>query len=213
MELKRLPIINLWDRILVPIQGDVTDDLAEQLNTEVLRAIHESGAKGLVIDLTAVWIMDSHLCAVLSNLASAARLMGTPTILSGLSPEIAMTLQSHGGRARGREDGADARAGAHDARARGAPGRGRATTTTTTRTTTTCSTTTTRKTRTTTGGRRTTAATPADRLRTGGPLGPRRASIGGRAGRAGSGAAEAARARARVYVYVYDDIDTPNAPS
>lgn len=96
MELKRLPIINLWDRILVPIQGDVTDDLAEQLNTEVLRAIHESGAKGLVIDLTAVWIMDSHLCAVLSNLAAAAALMGTPTILSGLSPEIAMTLQTMG---------------------------------------------------------------------------------------------------------------------
>jgi rsbT antagonist protein RsbS len=96
MELKRLPIINLWDRILVPIQGDVNDDLAEQLNTEVLRAIHESGAKGLVIDLTAVWIMDSHLCAVLSNLAAAAALMGTPTILSGLSPEIAMTLQAMG---------------------------------------------------------------------------------------------------------------------
>lgn len=96
MDLKRLPIINLWDRILVPIQGDVTDDLAEQLNTEVLRAIHESGARGLVIDLTGVWIMDSHLCAVLSNLAAAARLMGTPTILSGLSPEIAMTLQAMG---------------------------------------------------------------------------------------------------------------------
>jgi rsbT antagonist protein RsbS len=96
MEPKRLPIINLWDRILVPMQGDVTDDLAEQLNTEVLRAIHESGAKGLVIDLTGVWIMDSHLCAVLSNLAAAARLMGTPTILSGLSPEIAMTLQAMG---------------------------------------------------------------------------------------------------------------------
>jgi rsbT antagonist protein RsbS len=93
---KRLPIINLWDRILVPMQGDVTDDLAEQLNTEVLRIIHETGAKGLVIDLTGVWIMDSHLCAVLSNLASAARLMGTPTILSGLSPEIAMTLQAMG---------------------------------------------------------------------------------------------------------------------
>lgn len=96
MELKRLPIINLWDRILVVIQGDVTDELAEQLNSEVLRAIHESAAKGLVIDLTGVWIMDSHLCAVLSNIAAAARLMGTPTILSGLSPEIAMTLQAMG---------------------------------------------------------------------------------------------------------------------
>lgn len=96
MESKRLPIINLWDRILVPLQGDVTDDLAEQLNTDVLRAIHESGARGLVVDLTGVWIMDSHLCAVLTNLAGAARLMGTPTILSGMSPEIAMTLQAMG---------------------------------------------------------------------------------------------------------------------
>jgi rsbT antagonist protein RsbS len=49
-----------------------------------------------VLDLTGVWIMDSHLCSVLSNLASAARLMGTPTIISGLSPEIAMTLQTMG---------------------------------------------------------------------------------------------------------------------
>lgn len=96
MESKRLPIINLWDRILVPLQGDVTDDLAEQLNTDVLKAIHESGARGLVVDLTGVWIMDSHLCAVLTNLAGAARLMGTPTILSGMSPEIAMTLQAMG---------------------------------------------------------------------------------------------------------------------
>src|SRR6185437_3690335 len=86
----------LWDRILVPIQGEITDDLAEMLSQEVLREIHESGAHGLVLDLTGVWIMDSHLCSVLSNLASAARLMGTPTIISGLSPEIAMTLQTMG---------------------------------------------------------------------------------------------------------------------
>jgi rsbT antagonist protein RsbS len=95
-ELRRLPIIKLWDRILVPIQGEITDDLAEQLSHEVLREIHASGAHGLVLDLTGVWIMDSHLCSVLSNLASAARLMGTPTIISGLSPEIAMTLQTMG---------------------------------------------------------------------------------------------------------------------
>lgn len=96
MELRRLPIIKLWDRILVPIQGEISDDLASQLSEEVLKSIHESGAHGLVLDLTGVWIMDSHLCSVLSNLAAAARLMGTPTIISGLSPEIAMTLQTMG---------------------------------------------------------------------------------------------------------------------
>jgi rsbT antagonist protein RsbS len=96
MELKRLPIIKLWDRIVVPIQGEITDELAGHLSQEILREIHVSGAHGLVLDLTGVWIMDSHLCSVLSNLASAAKLMGTPTIISGLSPEIAMTLQTMG---------------------------------------------------------------------------------------------------------------------
>src|SRR5262245_7366000 len=96
MELRRLPLIKLWNRILVPIQGETSDDRAVQLSEEVLKSIHESGAHGLVLDLTGVWIMDSHLCSVLSNLAAAARLMGTPTIISGLSPEIAMTLQTMG---------------------------------------------------------------------------------------------------------------------
>jgi len=96
MELRRLPIIKLWDRILVPMQGEITDELAEQLSSEVLKVIYESGARGLVLDLTGVWIMDSHLCSVISNLAAAARLLGTPTIISGLSPEIAMTLQTMG---------------------------------------------------------------------------------------------------------------------
>jgi rsbT antagonist protein RsbS len=96
MELRRLPIIKLWDRIVVPMQGEITDELAELLCNEVLKVIHESGARGLVLDLTGVWIMDSHLCSVISNLAAAARLMGTPTIICGLSPEIAMTLQTMG---------------------------------------------------------------------------------------------------------------------
>lgn len=95
-ELRRLPIIKLWDRILVPIQGEISDDLAAALSEEVLRAIHENGAYGLVLDLTGVWIMDSHLCSVISKLAAAASLMGTPTIICGLSPEIAMTLQTMG---------------------------------------------------------------------------------------------------------------------
>lgn len=95
-ELRRLPIIYLWDRVVVPIQGELTDELADQLSHDVLSAIHRSRAKGLVIDLTGVWLVDSHLCAMLSHIAAAARLMGAPTVLSGLSPEIAMTLQTMG---------------------------------------------------------------------------------------------------------------------
>ena len=95
-ELRRLPIIYLWDRVVVPIQGEVTDDLADKLSDDVLAAIHRSRARGLVIDLTGVWIVYSHLCSLLSHIASAALLMGAQTVLSGLSPEIAMTLQTMG---------------------------------------------------------------------------------------------------------------------
>ena len=95
-EISRLPIIKIWDQILVPLQGEVTDRLAERLSQEVLDAVHDHGATGLVIDVTGVWMIDSHLCAVLSHLASCARLMGTRTIISGLSPEIALTLQTMG---------------------------------------------------------------------------------------------------------------------
>jgi len=92
----RIPIIGFWDLLLVPLQGDMTDDMASHLVTEVLDRIHKSGALGLMIDITGLWLVDSHLCAVLSQLASAASLMGARTIISGMKPEIAMALETMG---------------------------------------------------------------------------------------------------------------------
>jgi rsbT antagonist protein RsbS len=95
-EFNRVPIIRLWDQILVPLQGEITDALAERLRSDVLETIHASGADGLVIDVTGVWTIDSHLCSVISRLAAAARLMGTRSIICGMSADIAMTLQTMG---------------------------------------------------------------------------------------------------------------------
>jgi rsbT antagonist protein RsbS len=92
----RVPVIQLWDRIVVPLQGDITDDVAAVLVDDVLRTIRDASAAGLVIDVTGMWAIDSHLCHVIANLASAARLMGTPTILCGMSAAIAITLQTMG---------------------------------------------------------------------------------------------------------------------
>ncbi len=92
----RIPIIGFWDLLLVPLQGDMTDDMAARLVSEVLERIHRSGASGLMIDITGLWIVDSHLCAVLSQLAAAASLMGAKTIISGMKPEIAMALETMG---------------------------------------------------------------------------------------------------------------------
>jgi rsbT antagonist protein RsbS len=74
----------------------MTDDLANELTNEVLDRIHQLGCLGLVIDITGLWIVDSHLCAVLSQLSSAAALMGARTFISGMKPDIALALETMG---------------------------------------------------------------------------------------------------------------------
>ena len=97
----RIPIIRLWRLLLVPVQGELTDSHAEQLRHEVLAEIHAAGSDGLVLDVTGLWLMDSHLCAVLTRLAQAAALMGTRTVVCGMSADVAITIQSMGLELRG----------------------------------------------------------------------------------------------------------------
>jgi rsbT antagonist protein RsbS len=92
----RVPIIKVWNLLLIPLQGEMTDELANELTTEVLDRIHQLGCSGLVIDITGLWIVDSHLCAVLSQLSSAAALMGARTFISGMKPDIALALETMG---------------------------------------------------------------------------------------------------------------------
>ena len=91
-----IPIIKLWHLLLVPLQGELTDDLADQMTSEVLERIHRDGSSGLVIDITALWMVDSHLCSVLSQLSASASLMGAKTVICGMKPEIALTLETMG---------------------------------------------------------------------------------------------------------------------
>jgi rsbT antagonist protein RsbS len=95
-EIDRLPVIRIWDQILVPLQGEISDALAERLVDQVLETIRDAGAEGLIIDLTGIWMVDSHLCAVLSKLAASARLMGANSIMCGMNAQVAITLQTMG---------------------------------------------------------------------------------------------------------------------
>jgi rsbT antagonist protein RsbS len=92
----RVPIIKVWNLLLIPLQGEMTDELANELTNEVLDRIHQLGCSGMVIDITGLWIVDSHLCAVLSQLSSAAALMGARTFISGMKPDIALALETMG---------------------------------------------------------------------------------------------------------------------
>jgi len=92
-----IPVIALWGQLLVPLQGDITDAQMAELSTGVLtRIAGRQSAEGLIIDASGVWIVDSHLCAALARLANAARLMGVPTIVCGLSGDVVLTLQAMG---------------------------------------------------------------------------------------------------------------------
>ena len=93
---RTIPTIHLWHLLLVPLQGELSDAQAGQLANDVLSKIRDTSARGLVIDVTGLWIMDSHLCSLISQLAAAAALMGATTVMCGLSPDIATTLQTMG---------------------------------------------------------------------------------------------------------------------
>lgn len=93
---ERIPIIRLWQILLVPLQGEVTDSLAEKLTSEVLERVHAEEVTGLVVDVTGLWLVDSHLCSVISKIAEAAALMGARTFLSGMKPDVALTLETMG---------------------------------------------------------------------------------------------------------------------
>ncbi|MFT3928524.1 MAG: STAS domain-containing protein [Myxococcales bacterium] len=96
MDQHAIPVIELWGRLIVALQGDVGDTQMERLREEVLQRVRERGAQGLVIDASGMWMVDSHLCAMLGRIVSSARLMGVRAVLSGLSPQVVLTLGEMG---------------------------------------------------------------------------------------------------------------------
>lgn len=88
----KVPVIDIWDFLLVPLQGDITDSQAEALREATLNRIQTKGSRSLIIDASGLALVDSHLCALLADLARAAKLMGTRTLLCGLDPGVAQTL-------------------------------------------------------------------------------------------------------------------------
>lgn len=92
----RIPIVRLWGCYIVPLQGHVTDEQAAHLTSALLDRLRERGGRGVVLDVSGLWMVDSHLCAVLGQIAASARLMGTEVVACGLSPDVALTLQAMG---------------------------------------------------------------------------------------------------------------------
>ncbi|MBW2049303.1 MAG: STAS domain-containing protein [Deltaproteobacteria bacterium] len=87
-----ITIIRLGDRILVPIQVELHDRAARKLQEEVLANLERTGASGLIIDVSAVDIVDSFLGRLLVETARMARLLAAETVLVGMKKEVVMTI-------------------------------------------------------------------------------------------------------------------------
>lgn len=95
-ELTKIPIIKLHSNLIVSIQIALSDDLVLQLKDDITEAIDRTGARGLIIDVSGIDVMDSYISRALRDISLIARLMGVRTVISGMDPMIAMTLVEMG---------------------------------------------------------------------------------------------------------------------
>ena len=90
--MERIPILKMVDFLLVTIQIDMHDRLALTLQEDISQSITKTGARGLLIDISMLDMIDSFMGRVLANIAAVARLMDTQTVVVGMQPAIAITL-------------------------------------------------------------------------------------------------------------------------
>jgi rsbT antagonist protein RsbS len=88
----RIPILRLGDVLLITIQVDLHDRSAVALQEDLADAISRTGAKGVLIDISAMEIVDSFIGRMVSTIASVGRLMDARTVLVGMQPAVAITL-------------------------------------------------------------------------------------------------------------------------
>lgn len=95
-ELIRIPILQIEDFLVASIQVALHDRSAVQFRDDLLQRIYGTKSKGLIIDLTAVDIVDSFIGRLIGDVAEMAALMGTRVVVSGLQPAVAITLTELG---------------------------------------------------------------------------------------------------------------------
>lgn len=88
----RIPILKLGDALLVTIQVDMHDRLATQLEEDLTARIVAHNARGVLIDISALEIVDSFIGRMLDNIAAVSRVLDAKTVVVGMRPAVAITL-------------------------------------------------------------------------------------------------------------------------
>ena len=78
--------------LLVTIQVDLYDRLALNLESDLVQMVHKTGASGILIDISAVNIVDSFMGRIIGNIANMTKIMDAQTVVVGMQPAVAITL-------------------------------------------------------------------------------------------------------------------------
>jgi rsbT antagonist protein RsbS len=92
MEFVRIPILQIEDYLVASIQTPLHDTQAVQFKDDLLQRIYETKSRGLVLDLTAIDVVDSFMARIVGDVAEMAGLMGARVVVTGLQPAVAITL-------------------------------------------------------------------------------------------------------------------------
>ena len=90
--MERIPILKMGDFLLITIQVDMHDRLALTLQDDLTERIIQTGARGVLIDISSLDVVDSFTGRLLGNIAAMSRLLDAETVVVGMQPAVAMTL-------------------------------------------------------------------------------------------------------------------------
>ena len=90
--MERIPILKMGEYLLVTIQVDMHDRLAMTLQDDLTSRIVETRAKGVLIDISALEIVDSFIGRMLADIAAMSRVLDAETVVVGMRPAVAITL-------------------------------------------------------------------------------------------------------------------------
>src|ERR1700722_19947945 len=90
--MEKIPILKMGPFLLVTIQVDLYDRLALNLESDLIQMVNKMGSKGVLIDISAVNIVDSFMGRILGNIASMSKILDAQTVVVGMQPAVAITL-------------------------------------------------------------------------------------------------------------------------
>lgn len=92
----KIPILRLNTVLLASVQVDLTDQDALEFQSDMLHMVTETDARGVVIDITALDVVDSFLAQTFNDIANMVKLLGSEVVLCGMQPAVAVTLVEMG---------------------------------------------------------------------------------------------------------------------